>query len=103
MNTLVKEENVTLEEACAIRAKNRQALIDFIHRSIDSKPFTGRENEWLLCVGLSSEHLACEGLSIGYKTEADIPYHSVPCPCGNPKHWLIKYEEEESEKERRVM
>jgi len=28
------------------------------------------------------------------QTEADFPAESVPCPCGNPKHWFVKYEEE---------
>jgi len=26
-----------------------------------------------------------------YKTWADIPDHDVPCPCGDPTHWLIRY------------
>ena len=26
-----------------------------------------------------------------YMTWADIPDHDVPCPCGNPTHWLIRY------------
>jgi len=24
-------------------------------------------------------------------TYADVPDHDVPCPCGNKKHWAIKY------------
>ena len=28
--------------------------------------------------------------SVDYETEEDVPYESVPCPCG--KHWFIKYE-----------
>ena len=27
-----------------------------------------------------------------YPTYDDIPEVDVPCPCGNPNHWLIKYE-----------
>lgn len=26
-----------------------------------------------------------------FVTLDDIPDESVPCPCGNPKHWMIKY------------
>lgn len=25
------------------------------------------------------------------QTEADVPHESVPCPCGDPNHWLVKY------------
>ncbi len=31
------------------------------------------------------------GSEARYDTEGDIPDVSVPCPCGNPTHWLIKY------------
>ena len=24
----------------------------------------------------------------------DAPHESVPCTCGNPNHWFVKYEEE---------
>lgn len=27
-----------------------------------------------------------------YKTMKDIPNESVPCPCGDKNHWMIKYE-----------
>jgi len=27
-----------------------------------------------------------------WNTFQDIPAISVPCPCGNPNHWLIKYD-----------
>ncbi len=23
--------------------------------------------------------------------KADIPKQDVPCPCGDPNHWLVKY------------
>ncbi len=25
------------------------------------------------------------------KIPIDIPDHDVPCPCGNPNHWLVKH------------
>ncbi len=31
------------------------------------------------------------GRTVNYQTYEDIPAESTPCPCGNPKHWLIKY------------
>lgn len=31
------------------------------------------------------EAIACEALE-------DIPLVDVPCPCGNPNHWLIRWE-----------
>ena len=32
------------------------------------------------------------GKSVVYRSLEQIPEHSVLCPCGNPNHWLIKYE-----------
>lgn len=29
---------------------------------------------------------------ITYRTFNEIPKEDVPCPCGNPKHWIVKYE-----------
>jgi len=28
-----------------------------------------------------------------YKTFEDIPLQDVPCPCGDPTHWLVQYQE----------
>ena len=78
---------------CAIKATNRQTLIDYINAFIGSDFFVKNPNADYLHVELSGEQLGCDGGSATYKSEADIPYQSVPCPCGNPKHWLIKYEE----------
>jgi len=35
------------------------------------------------------------GNSITYPDIDDIPMADIPCPCGNPTHWFVKYEEEE--------
>lgn len=83
-----------LGEVCAIRATNRKVLVDAINTQVDSKAFTGEANSVYLRVELSDETRGCEGGSRDYQTEADVPEHSVPCPCGNPRHWLIKYDEE---------
>jgi len=32
------------------------------------------------------------GESITVRRMSDIPWHDVPCPCGDPTHWLVKYE-----------
>ena len=50
-------------------------------------------NGVLLHVELYGKGIGCCGGSADYKAKEDIPYHSVPCPCGNPDHWLIKYED----------
>jgi len=34
--------------------------------------------------------LPCGGQAT-YRTVDDIPLVDVPCPCGDPNHWLIKY------------
>lgn len=34
------------------------------------------------------------GNSITYPDIDDIPMADVPCPCGNPNHWFVKYTEE---------
>ncbi len=31
------------------------------------------------------------GKIVIYKTFNDIPNHSMRCPCGDPKHWIVKY------------
>ena len=32
------------------------------------------------------------GSHVNYATPDDIPEVDVPCPCGDPHHWLLKYE-----------
>ena len=35
-------------------------------------------------------------MSCGYKDKVEsfdqIPLFNVPCPCGNPNHWIVKYD-----------
>ena len=31
------------------------------------------------------------GGQITYRTADDIPLVDVPCPCGDPNHWLVKW------------
>lgn len=35
------------------------------------------------------------GETIIYEKTSDVPWESVPCPCGDPNHWVIEYKEEE--------
>ena len=87
-------EDIKLGMACAIEATNRQVLVERIKLLVDSGFLDGKEGEPYLHVELSGEGLGCCGCSADYATEADVPEHSVPCTCGNPKHWLIKYDED---------
>jgi len=32
------------------------------------------------------------GTHVDYRTEADVPLVDTPCPCGNPAHWLVKWD-----------
>ena len=94
---LTKDELITtrgsaLGEVCAIKATNRDALIVSINAFVDSALFDGKEGKDYLHIELSREELGCEGCSATYATEADVPYYSIPCTCGNPNHWLIKYD-----------
>ena len=38
----------------------------------------------------------CGGYAI-YHAAGDVPLVDVPCQCGNPDHWLIKWEGEDDE------
>lgn len=91
---LASDMPIKIEETCAIRATDRPSLIATINKTIDSSFFDGTNSKTYLHVALSGEQLGCKGCSADYATEADVPYHSIPCTCGNPKHWLIKYGKE---------
>ena len=90
--------NIKVGDVCAVLAPNRQALIATINNLVDSAQLRGGEGKVYLHVELAGKQLGCEGSSADYVTEVDVPYQSVPCTCGNPQHWLIKYEEEADEK-----
>ena len=40
-------------------------------------------------VNILSVTMPC-GEIISYRRKTDIPLNSVPCPCGNVNHWVIK-------------
>jgi hypothetical protein len=90
METQLSDLTEEGEYCCAVKATNRQALVDYI------KAFTypSGKNTPILSIALGGKDLGHAESSVKYTTEADISHQSVPCPCGNPKHWLIKYDEE---------
>ena len=65
----------------------KQVLVDYIK---------GCVRGWASCYHFDSGksvlviELDC-GNAVDYKTFDDIPNEDVPCPCGNPKHWFIRY------------
>ena len=32
------------------------------------------------------------GYKVVYKNAGEIPTVDTPCPCGDPKHWIVKFE-----------
>ena len=78
-------------EAIAVQAFNRQALINYVNRVIGNRKISPEGT--YLHISFYDEETG-HTCTKDYKTEADIPYCSVPCDCGCPNHWLIKYDEE---------
>lgn len=66
----------------------KQVLVDAIKEQIRGNGKLRRNYEAALEVELKD----CGGKA-SYKTWDDIPDESVPCPCGNPNHWLIQYKD----------
>ena len=95
LQNLMKNTDIEQGEICCIKATNRQALVNATNAYINSGWINFNPEMPYLRISLSGERLGCSGCSVDYKTEADIPAYSVPCICGNPKHWMIKYEVEE--------
>lgn len=60
----------------AFQMTNRQAFVDYI----------GVYGE----IGVG---MPC-GEKAAFAAIEDLPHASVPCPCGDEDHWLVKYEEE---------
>ncbi|KKL28380.1 hypothetical protein LCGC14_2375750 [marine sediment metagenome] len=74
--------------AC-IEADSREALVASVRRFIECEEYKKAERDpKIKNVALSLE--MC-GKRYNYKTLNDIPHKSVPCHCGNSKHWIIKY------------
>ena len=45
-------------------------------------------------IDLAISHPCGGGVTL-YKTIDDVPEIDVPCPCGNPNHWIVKIIKEE--------
>ena len=88
---IITQEDIKQGKVIAIKATDRQTLIDTIREFIKESDIP--ENGVLLHVELQDEQTGYRYFR-DYKAEDDIPYDSVPCPCGNPEHWLIKYDNE---------
>jgi hypothetical protein len=71
--------DLKLSAVIGVLANNRQVLLEHIRQNYPMSPSP------ILVV-----QMPCGG-RVEYKTKADIPATSVPCPCGDPTHWLIKY------------
>ena len=72
-----------IAEVIGFYADYRQQIVDHVkgrwHENFDP-------DYWLvLC-------LPC-GHEVKYEKLEDIPFESVPCSCGDPRHWFIKYRE----------
>ena len=75
------DEIIEVSKVIGVQANNRQVLLEFIGKNYPMSPSP------ILVI-----QMPCGGRA-EYKTDADIPDKSVPCPCGDPTHWLIRYEE----------
>ncbi len=66
---------------------------DALQKSKDAGIDTDAEN--FTFADLSIDHIEGEGACrVVYKRIGDVPLVDVPCPCGDPTCWLIKYEDE---------
>ncbi len=71
----------------ATREQARDSFVEYIMDNVPPEWSTERPNAALLTIRLD-----CGG-SESYQTAEDIPLVNVPCPCGDPTHWLLKYED----------
>ena len=74
---------MSVTEFCLLHAANREELIKWLQETINASGNTLQK----LLVG----ELPC-GMNLGKMDMNDVPYKSLPCPCGDPTHWVIKYE-----------
>ena len=65
----------------------KQVAVDYIKGFINSRGIKRDKSVPVLVI-----ELKCGGKAT-YQTFGDIPDHDVPCPCGDPKHYLIKYQD----------
>lgn len=91
------EEQVHVERgvehsAAVIRATNRQALIAAVRQKIEAAGLLFSPD----VPYLQLTRFEC-GAVVEYWSEEEVPATSVPCPCGDPSHWMIRYDDHEEE------
>jgi len=85
----INEQEVAMY--CGIWANNREALLyGTDQQNID---YFYRFYTWCVLTIYLPIEMPC-GEKIVYQKKEDVPSTSVPCSCGNPKHWFIKYGKE---------
>ena len=86
-------KGTNLQQVCAIKTTNRQALVTYIDSMLECCPRDNPDADYLM-VSLGGPDIGHPECVARYKAKGDVPSKSVPCCCGNPKHWLLKYEQE---------
>ena len=67
----------------------KQVLVDYIKAAMKESPLIKRRRKVDFVLAVKIEPCGSE---VSYRTFDDIPDHDVPCPCGDPKHWIIRYQ-----------
>jgi len=87
---LVSEEWQALENRAKQRGYSvaKQVLVDAVDKAITERqigPGPYPKPDIYLSIAMPC------GQHLKYRTPDDIPDHDVPCPCGDPTHWMIRY------------
>jgi len=85
---MAQKIDLTIERYTGILASSRDVLIDALDKMIAEATEQG-----IIVVGPYLRIIAPCGHEFTIQTADDVPYESLPCTCGNPQHWFIKYEE----------
>jgi len=70
----------------AIRAIDRQALVELLHKCTELQRKRGGD------VGGFTITMPC-GCERRFTNNCDIPFEDLPCPCGRDDHYFIQYGE----------
>ena len=72
-------------------ALTKQVLVDAVKRYVSDKKRQFPKVRFPKPDIVLSLTIDSCGSTVNYKTFDDIPSQDVPCPCGNPNHWMIRY------------
>lgn len=72
----------------ALFHRQGEATKDVVRSAFDSGNLTRDSPDTLLVFELD----CLPGSIIRYRAVADVPTTDIPCPCGEPGHWLVKHE-----------